>query len=189
MPSLDDTFQELMEHMRHPEALNPARSDPFFYFVHGPEETLEIKKKLVIWQSVLRNQGWAVERISLAHLLWKVIDETGRWNQWLDLEPDFSMDELNESIRDALRSTNGLVEALARSVELDRPRTVLLLTDAAVLHPYFRSRILESSLHDRVRTPTVLFYPGRRSGQYGLHFLNFYPPDGNYRSTLVGGLL
>jgi hypothetical protein len=32
-----------------------------------------------------------------------------------------------------------------------------------------------------------VFYPGTRSGQYGLHFLGFYPVDGNYRSTLLGG--
>jgi len=34
----------------------------------------------------------------------------------------------------------------------------------------------------------VIFYPGRRSGQYGLHFLGFYEFDGNYRATLLGGL-
>jgi hypothetical protein len=57
-----------------------------------------------------------------------------------------------------------------------------------MLHPYFRARILESILHDRIKVPTVIFYPGRRSGQYGLHFLGFYPEDGNYRATLIGGL-
>ncbi|MCK7511811.1 MAG: DUF1788 domain-containing protein [Desulfobacterales bacterium] len=46
---------------------------------------------------------------------------------------------------------------------------------------------MESRLHDKVKTPTVIFYPGRRSSQYGLHFLDFYPVDGNYRST-CGGL-
>ncbi|MCU0691479.1 MAG: BrxE family protein [Polyangiaceae bacterium] len=29
---------------------------------------------------------------------------------------------------------------------------------------------------------------GRRSGQFGLHFLGFYAEDGKYRSTIVGGL-
>ena len=69
-----------------------------------------------------------------------------------------------------------------------RPKTVVFLTDAHALHPYFRIRTLESGLHDRIKTPTVILYPGRRSGQYGLHFLNFYPVDGNYRSTIIGGM-
>lgn len=39
MPSLDETYDALMQHLRHPESLNPAKSDPFFYFVHDPAET------------------------------------------------------------------------------------------------------------------------------------------------------
>jgi hypothetical protein len=65
---------------------------------------------------------------------------------------------------------------------------VILLTEAELLHPWFRTRAIESRLHDRVKTPTVIFYPGERSGQYGLKFLGFYPLDGNYRSTLTGGI-
>ncbi len=57
-----------------------------------------------------------------------------------------------------------------------------------MLHPYFRVRVLESALANRVKVTTVVFYAGRRSGQYGLHFLNLYPEDGNYRATVIGGL-
>ena len=66
------------------------------------------------------------------------------------------------------------------------PGRVVFLVDTGLLHPYFRVRAMESALHDRVKVPTILFYPGRRSGQYGLHFLGFYAVDGNYRSTLIG---
>ena len=31
-------------------------------------------------------------------------------------------------------------------------------------------------------------HQGQRAGQFGLHFLDFYPYDGNYRATLLGGL-
>jgi hypothetical protein len=94
---------------------------------------------------------------------------------------------MNEAVRDVLRG-DAIVEALAERVSRDRTRTVMFVTDTASLHPYFRARVIESGLHDRVRVPTVVFYPGQRSGQYGLRFLGFYPEDGNYRSTLVGGL-
>lgn len=69
---------------------------------------------------------------------------------------------------------------MAEALESAPEGTVVLLTEAEPLHPYFRTRTIESRLHDRVKTPTVIFYPGRRSGQYGLHFLDFYPIDGNY---------
>ena len=95
---------------------------------------------------------------------------------------------MNEAVRDVLRTDNSLVEALAQHISQERPHTLVFVTDTAALHPYFRARSLESGLHDRVKVPTVIFYPGRRSGQYGLHFLGFYEFDGNYRATLLGGL-
>jgi hypothetical protein len=188
MPSPDDTFNQLLEHLRQPELLSPARSDPFFYFVHDPSETLPLKQKLCVWISLLRNDGWTVDEVSLARLVWEIVDASGRWDEWLELESDAEIEELNSDVSDVLGSGNALVEAIRRHVETERPRTVVFLTDAVALHPYFRARTLEAGLHDRVKVPTVLFYPGRRSGQYGLHFLGFYRFDGNYRATLLGGL-
>jgi len=188
MPSLDNTFAELLAKLHDPDGLNPAKSDPLFYFVHDLAETLAVKLKLPVWIAALEREGWTVEQVSLSDLIWRIVDDSGRWEEWLAIEPDADPAEMNEAIRDVLRSENALVEALARHVEIPRERTLVFLTDASMLHPYFRVRTLESGLHDRVRVPTVLFYPGRRSGQFGLHFLDFYPVDGNYRSTLVGGI-
>ena len=81
-----------------------------------------------------------------------------------------------------------VVGKVAAVVGKERPGTVVFLTDTEALHPYFRVRTLESALHDKVKVPAVVFYPGRRSGQFGLHFLGFYPDDPNYRATLMGGL-
>jgi hypothetical protein len=170
MPSLDETFDALTTHLRHPESLNPAKSDPFFYFVHDPAETLVVKQKLAIWSSMLRNEGWAIDHVSLSKLIWEIVDASGRWDEWLTLEPEADPEAMNEAIANVLRTDSALVES------------------AIALHPYFRARSLESGLHDRVKVPTVIFYPGRRSGQYGLHFLGFYEFDGNYRATLLGGL-
>ncbi len=188
MPSLDETFQELANHLYQPDALNPARSDPIFYFVHDPGETLAIKQKLGVWAADLRTKRWTVEIVSLAQIVWELIAASGRWEEWLSLEAEAEEADMNEAIRNVLRSENALVEAVAKHVAQERPQTVVFLVDAFALHPYFRARTLESGLHDRIKVPTVLFYPGRRSGQYGLHFLGFYPVDGNYRSTLLGGL-
>ena len=188
MPSLDETFESLMDHLRHPESLNPAKSDPFFYFVHDPCEVLAVKQKLGVWSSVLRNEGWKVENVSLSKLIWEIVNKSGRWEEWLALEQDSDPEAMNEAITDVLRSNNALVESLAKHISSERDRTVVFVTDVASLHPYFRARALESGLHDRIKVPTVVFYPGRRSGQYGLHFLGFYEFDGNYRATLLGGL-
>jgi len=186
---LDNAFNELLEKIRDPDALNPAKSDPIFYFVYPPALMLDIKKHLARWTTRIREEtGHEVVRISLADILWETVDQSGRWDTWLELEAEADADQINDAVRDVLRQGNTLVDRVTEAITSAPEGTVVLLTEAELLHPYFRTRTIESYLHDKIKTPTVIFYPGRRSGQYGLHFLDFYPVDGNYRSTLLGGL-
>lgn len=188
MPSLDETFAELQTRLVDPDLLNPTQADPFFYFVHDPAQTLAVKQKLGYWTAALEKDRWTVERISLSRVLWELVDASGRWEEWLSCEADADQAALNESIRGVLRDESAMARALEPHLATRRERTVVFLTDAVCLHPYFRARALESALQNRVQVPTVLFYPGRRSGPFGLHFLGFYPLDGNYRATLIGGV-
>jgi hypothetical protein len=178
----------LIGRLRDPATLAAARSDPFFYFVYAPEEAHDVRRRLPVWSATLRHDGQRVERVSFGDLLWELVDESGHWDALLAAEADFDQEQINESIRDVLRSANGLVEKVAAVVGREQPDTVVFLTETELLHPFFRVRVLESALHDRVKVPTVVFYPGRRAGQFGLHFLGFYTEDGNYRATLIGGL-
>src|ERR1039458_7770000 len=124
MPSLDETFDTLLEHLRHPDFLNPARSDPFFYFVHPPSETLLVKQKLPVWSSVLRNEGWKVDEVSLERLVWDIVAKSGRWEEWLDLEPTADQQDVNDAISDVLRSGNSLIEAVSNRVSALLPQTI-----------------------------------------------------------------
>lgn len=188
MSFLDSTFDELLDKISDPETLNPATSDPLFYFAYPPEQMLDLKKAIPRWTAKIHEKGLKVKRISLSDLLWRLIDESGRWDEWLGLEEGAEYGQINEAIRDVLRQEDSFVQAVAGAIADAPPGSVIFLTDAELLHPYIRTRTIESHLHDRIHVTTIIFYPGRRSGQYGLHFLGFYPVDGNYRSTLVGGI-
>jgi hypothetical protein len=194
MPIPDETrleadFEKLRQRLGDPDALNPAHSDPIFYFVYPPSQILTMRKLLPGWIARLRNEnGLEVETLSLSEIMWELLDASGRWDAWLELEPEHDLDAVNEAIRDVLRAGSALVERVAERVATSRENTVLFITDVELLHPYFRSRVIENYLNNKVLIPTVFFYPGRRTGQYGLHFLEFYPEDPGYRSTLIGGL-
>lgn len=188
MSSLDELFEELLVRLREPDALNPAKSDPILYFVYPPAFMLDLKQRLSRWAARLRQEGFEVVRISLSEMIWQIIDESGRWDAWLELEADAEIEELNAAVSDVLRSQNHLVDEVARRITPLRGNKLIFLTEAEMLHPWFRTRLIKSQLHDRVTAPMVIFYPGRRSGQYGLHFLGSHDVDGNYRSTIVGGV-
>ncbi len=187
MSCLENLFNELLSKLKEPGFLNPAKSDPIFYYVYPPENILDINRSLPRWTVRLTHAGFKVKSISLSEILWRTVDETGRWEEWLELEEHAEQNEIIGSVRDALR--NGrfirILEDEMASVPED---SVVLLTVSELLHPFFRTQLIESKLHDNVAVPVVIFYPGTRSGQYGLRFLGFYPVDGNYRSTLLGGI-
>ena len=187
MSSLDESFQQLVQHLRAPGSLSASRSDPFFYLVFDPSEAVEAKRRIPVWSAQLRDLGFTVQRLSFSDLVWQLIEASGRWDEWLSVEEDTDPEQVNEAVRSVLSDGAGLIAQVAESVGRERPGTIIFLTETEMLHPYFRVRVLESALHDQIKVPTVVFYPGRRSGQYGLHFLNLYPEDGNYRATVIGG--
>ena len=188
MSSLDETFDALLSRVRQADYLNPAQSDPIFYFVYPPGEMLGVKEHFPRWTARFREIGLTVKRVSFGELLWKCVDESGRWEEWLETEPDAEPEQLQHAVADVLTGSNRLIEKIAEQLKGIDPKSVLFLTDTELLHPYFRTRSIESALHDKLTVPVVIFYPGTRAGQYGLRFLGFYPEDPNYRSTIIGGV-
>ncbi len=191
MSSLETSFLELRGRLGSVDRLNPTHADPLFHFVHRPEETGELMAMLPRWRARLEEDGWRPDIRSLAEMMWQVIDASGRWETWMDVESECSTAEVVGAVRDALRTKDahgrlGLAPYILDLVSREEPDRLLLLTDAALLHPFFRVRAIESLVHDRVAAPTVLFYPGTRIGQFGLRFLGFYAEDSNYRSGIIG---
>lgn len=187
MPSLENLFNELLENLSDLGSLNPAVSDPVFYYVYPPEKILQVKRAIRRWSTLLENAGFKVKRISLSELLWRTVDESGRWQEWLEIEQFADQSEINEAVRDSIRN-NQLMGLLEKELETLAHDSVVLLTEAELLHPFYRTQLIENELHDNVKVPIVIFYPGTRTGQYGLKFLGFHSEDGNYRSVLLGGL-
>ena len=185
---LETDFETLRQRLGDPDALNPAQGDPIFYFVYRPSQILAVRRLLPGWVARLKNEDdLQVETLSLSEVIWDLIDASGRWEEWLEAEPLFTLQSVKASVLDVLCGRNDLPKEVLRHVESPRENTLLFVTDVELLHPYCRSRVIEGYLNNKVQIPLVFFYPGRRVGQYGLHFLEFYPEDSGYRSTIIGG--
>jgi Domain of unknown function (DUF1788) len=188
MPSLDETFRQLVDLLPAPSQLNPKWSDPLFYFVYEPSQAIEVKRRIPVWRAQLRERpGWNTRVVSFHEVLRTILDRGGQWSDFLKEEKNFEIQEINASIHDVLAQS--LVPELEPYLITPGPDTVNLLIDIEMLHPYFRVHAIEAELHDRIQVPTVVFYPGRRSGTSGLSFLGIYPEDGSYHSSIVGGTL
>jgi hypothetical protein len=195
---LDRTFDDLLVELSHEDRFTPTHADPFFTLVHEPAQTLELHARLRRWGSVLEKRGFDPEVHSLGALAWDIVEASGRWDDWLDVEERGQYLEASKSMRDVLQRAGEGKSLLSRVEQIlaarpraneSAPERLVLLTDTALLHPWGRVDKLVSSLHDKISCPTVLFYPGRRMGVYSLRFLDFYPEDGGSpRTTILGSL-
>lgn len=190
MPSLNDDFNELLTRVHQGRDLSPTSFEPVYYLVFHPRYILDVKRSLPAWTARLRNEGWEVHRFSIAEEVSMILNESRLRKIWLtaDRKTPLDWDKTNQSLANAL-SNGSLLTRLASLLESvqDKENAIVLITDLEALHPYMRIGIIEGQLSGQFKVPSIIFYPGERTGKTKLKFLGFYPEDGNYRSVHVGG--
>jgi hypothetical protein len=192
MQSLKATFDEVMERVRQGRELSHASFEPVYYLIFHPRQILEVKRELPAWTHRLRNEGWDVQRFSIAEQVAAILGATPTRRLWLtaDRKAPLDWDKTNKALANALTmgadTLQGRLKAQLEQLH-DHPKAILLVTDLEALHPYTRIGAIESQLYGSFFAPTIFLYPGERTGKTRLKFLGFYPEDGNYRSVHVGG--
>lgn len=191
MPSLTADFDELMRRVQSGRDFSHASFDPIFYLVFHPSEMLEVKRQMPAWVARLQNAGWRVSEFSIADHVQHILQTSPMRNIWLAAEAKAPLDweKTNKSLANALTGRNQLQDRIQQAIESVKgdPNAIVLVTDLEALHPYLRIGAIEAQLQGKFHVPTILFYPGVRTGKTRLRFLGFYPEDGNYRSVHVGG--
>ena len=191
MSSLRDDFDELRERIRNGSELGHASVEPIYYLIFSPERILEVKRQTPAWVAKLHQEGWDVHSFSIAENLWRLLMDDPFWPLCLaeDKASPVDWSRTNRALADIVTSGGGLLSRLEdalRALE-GNSNALLLVTDLEALHPFLRIGAIESQLQGKFQVPTVVFYPGTRTGKTRLKFLGFYPEDGNYRSVHVGG--
>ena len=192
MQLLTEHFDELMARVRQGRELGHASFEPVYYLVFHPRHILVVKRALPAWTARLLNDGWDVQRFSIAEQVAAILEATPRRALWLNADRKAPLDweKTNKALATAITTGNdtlhGRLKAQLEQLK-DNRRAILLVTDLEALHPYTRIGAIETLLYGSFAIPTIFFYPGERTGKSRLKFLGFYPEDGNYRSVHVGG--
>lgn len=190
MASLNEKFKELRVRLKQGRDVTSASFEPIYYLVFDPHQILEAKRELPAWRAALTNDGWEVERFSVAEAIAEIFENARLRKIWLkqDKKDPLAWEKTNQAFANYLEKNRPLQEQLTAQLEAlaGRPRALLLVTDIEALHPYMRIGVLENEVFGKYKTPSVIFYPGTRTGKTRLKFLGFYPEDGNYRSVHIG---
>jgi len=197
--SLKDKFDELRHRLGRGRAMDSTGTEPIFYLVFPVADLLEVKRQTKAWMAKLANDGWSVVALSMAEAVESVLRKNKMRKLWLKSEGEIlsqieeqrgvvDFREINKTLSAALVEGQELQDFIESRLESAESRTngLLLMTDLEALHPYLRINTIESRLQGRIRCPVVVLYPGKREGKTSLRFLEFYPPDPNYRSEHIG---
>jgi len=188
---LQQNFDEFRQRLKHGRGMNHVSDDPVFYLVFKPEEMLTVKRRMKQWIAKLNLEGWKVHVFSMAEAVHEILKKNDLRDFWLESEQDapLDFDVINETLTDALTGENTLRNMVEEKLVTlkGQDNAVLFITDLEALHPYLRVGTIEQGLQGRFTVPTIILYPGKRSGRTTLSFLGIYPEDGNYRSIHIGG--
>jgi len=191
MPSLNDNFNELCQRIRHGREMTHASFEPVYYLIFPPSGILEVKRMTHAWTQRLKKEGWTVNAFSVAEKIEEILKTHPYRKLWEKAEQKNPLDwgKNNQSVENALKvGENTLLKAIESELESlsSKKNGLLLLTDLEALHPYIRIGAIEGQLQSKFSVPTIILYPGDRTGKTSLRFLGFHSDDGNYRSVHVG---
>ena len=190
MESLQEKFSELRVRVKQGRDLASASFEPIYYLVFDPDRILDVKRELPAWRAALTNDGWEVHCFSIAEAIADIFQSTKLRKLWLkqDKKNPLAWEKTNQAFANYLEKNKPLQERLRTKLAslAERPNAILLVTDIEALHPYMRIGILENEVFGKFKTPSIIFYPGKRTGKTRLRFLGFYHEDGNYRSVHIG---
>ena len=161
---------------------------PFAIFHYPPKEEFRMRKNIKLLATRLTNAGKRVHIISLARLLWQIIEETEGLETIIEDEKEFGFSRAQETVTTLISDDEFMPisrEIAKRLKGLDPDTDVCFLVRVGVLGPaIYRSAKLLNELHGQTLIPTILFYPGTSQGERDLRFLGLLNKDSgayNYR--------
>ena len=165
---------------------------PFAILRYDPQEEWILRREVRFLSTRLKSAGKEVVTISLAQLLWEIIESAEGVDAIVELERRQGFEKVQAQITTYLSDENWflLPKHLADKMNAFDPRkTIVFLTRAASLSPaiYHLSKLLDE-MQGQTQVPAILFYPGSLEGATGLRFMGMKDRDslGNYRVKIYG---
>jgi len=193
--ALSEWFDELLHILGRRTVFINQGDDPVYFLVYPPRWSLVAYELLPTWESLLRHAGYTPRIFNLGLALTDFLGSHKYRDTLVKYEGSKPRDLKGavKSVTDLLQAEKGAHIAekwiLAELEAAAKPGGLLVITGIELLHPYFQIGRIEQRLQGKFTVPTLILYPGTRTGTFGLRYLGFYPPDGNYRSKHVGGTI
>lgn len=168
---------------------------PFAIFCYYPTEELAVRHETrLLAKRIETGTGRKVHILSMAEFLEEAIrvvyppegqDFYEGERSFMDMSQEERLEKVQGDVERLLSEETPLPAMLrARAEGLSRDHDILFLTRVGALFPAYRASSLLENLMGIVSVPTVLFYPGTRSGPSSLRFMDSLDAIHGYRCKI-----
>jgi hypothetical protein len=168
---------------------------PFGLFAYPPTAERDVRREVRMLATRIEHETpRRVTTISMADLLWEAIRRAyppdGRAlfeaeRSMAAEEPERRLEQLQETIRAVVSDICPIPGVIAaRANALSPTKDIVFLVRVGALYPAYRASALLENLMGNVRVPTILFYPGTRTGSNTLRFMDSLEALHGYRHKI-----
>ncbi len=192
---LTERLEPLLKSPNLAKEISTYQGVPFGLFAYPPTAERELRREVQMLTTRIEHEASrTVSTISMADLLWQAIrtayppDGKALFDaerSMADEDPERRLEGLQETIRAVVSDVSPLPQLIAESTkDLDPAKSVVFLTRVGALYPAYRASALLENLMGVVRVPTILFYPGTRTGTNTLRFMDSLEALHGYRHKI-----
>lgn len=160
---------------------------PFFISPFAPSETVKMEQGIdFIKNKIEKDSSCIVLDVNLYDLSIAMLKRENVWDQLLNVELEYSKDQIKELLQGVLDVEKYIIPEIARYMQ-EKSFDVLFITGIGEVYPYIRSHNILNNLQSTAKEkPTVLFFPGEYSHSLecgaSLNLLNCLLDDKYYRA-------
>ena len=192
---LTERLEPLLKSQALAAEISTYQGVPFALFVYPPTAERELRREVTMLAKRVENEaGRKAHVISMSDLVWEAICRAFPPNgkALFDAERSFRDEEAGprlERLETQMDQILGEIEPVpkmiqARAQGMSPEKDFLFLTRVGALFPAYRASALLENLIGEVRAPTILFYPGTRSGTNSLRFMDSLDALHSYRHKI-----
>ena len=164
---------------------------PFALFAYPPTAERQTRKEVVSLSKRLEQLGSRSPNLmSMADLLFEIIQESFppdgsdlfEAERCSSDEPEVRLERLQSMMTELLSSIPQKIKE--RAQKLSPSKDMIFIYRVGALYPAYRASALLENLMGDVQVPTILFYPGTRTGRNSLRFMDSLDAIHSYRHKI-----
>jgi hypothetical protein len=154
---------------------------PFFISTYHPEQQLDILKAINSLKNKLETTGIKVLEINLYDLVMDLLDKHLGEGEIFELEKQMDKSEFRNALQSVLDIPEVVMPEIKSIIEGSQAQ-VYFITGVGSVYPFIRSHNILNNLQNIAKeAPTIMFFPGRYTGQ-SLELFGKLKDDNYYRA-------